>query len=271
MGESSYSILIGNGDGTFQAPVTTEMALNTSPGSISTADFNGDGILDLAMLSFGSFPLPGSGNPMILLGNGDGTFKSPQSFSFGESALVVGDFNGDGLPDLAGPAVLLNTSATVTPSSFTLSASPASLTLASGKQGTVTVTVTPQKGFSGPVSFACSGLPAGTNCVFNPSTVTPAGTAATTMLTITAQTASSTPSGNSDPFAPKLIPALVLAMLGVRRWRRRLAFLLPIGLAALTLLSSCGGSGAHMGGSTVTVTATSGSIQQTATISLTVN
>jgi hypothetical protein len=261
-GQSSYSILLGNGDGTFQMPVTTELAVNTTPTSIQTADFNGDGVLDLAVL--------GSGNPMILLGKGDGTFQTPQSFAFGESALVVGDFNGDGLPDLAGPAVLLNTSATLPPSSFTLSASPSSLTLASGGQGTVTVTVTPKNGFSSAVSFTCSGLPAGASCTFNPTSVTPSGSGATTTMTITGLT--SMARSRPAPLFPKLIPALVLGILWPRRGSRRFVLLLATGLAALTFLSACGGSTSHHpGSSTVTVTATSGSIQQTTTISLTVN
>jgi len=44
---------------------------------------------------------------------------------------------------------------------FTLGASPASLTVDSGDQGTVTLTVTPENGFDSPVSLACSGLPSG--------------------------------------------------------------------------------------------------------------
>jgi hypothetical protein len=262
-GQSSYSILLGNGDGTFQNPVTTELAVDSTPTSIQTADFNGDGIADLAMI--------GAGNPMIFLGKGDGTFQAPQSFPFAESALAVGDFNGDGLPDLAGPAVLLNVTPGVMARSFTVGASPSSVTLASGKQGTVMVTVTPQAGFSRAVSFACSGLPAGASCAFNPMTVTPSAGAASTTLTITAQTQTAMLRGRPVPLFPKLIAVLVLGIVWPRRWRRRLGVWMAIGLATLTFLSACGGSGSHPGSSTVTVTATSGSIHQSVTISLTVN
>jgi hypothetical protein len=271
-GVSSYFVFLGNGDGTFQSPVGSALAVNTNPASIRTADFNGDGIPDLAMLAVGN-PLNSTvGAPMILIGNGDGTFQAPVTFPFSESALVVGDFNGDGLPDLAGPAVLLNNGASVGASSFTVSTSPSSLTLAAGKQGTVTVTVTPKSGFSGQISFACSGLPAGASCVFNPSTVMSSGAAASTTLTITAQTGMAMLPGNSEPLFPKLIPVLVLSILWPRRWRRRFVVLLAISLAGLSFLSACGGSGTHQpGASTVTVTATSGSIHQTVAISLTVN
>ncbi len=264
----SYSILLGNGDGTFQNPITYFLPGTSVGTSIQTADFNGDGKLDLAMLGAGA---------MIFLGNGDGTFQAPQSFPFAESTQeesdqVVGDFNGDGLLDLAGPAVFLNTSASVVASSFTVTVSPSSLTLASGKQGTVMVTVTPKGGLGTAVSFACSGLPAGASCTFNPMSVTPSGAAASTTLTITAQTLTSMLPSRSAPLFPKLIPVLVLSILWPRKWRRRFMLLLVIGLAGLSFLSACGGSGSHhSGSSTVTVTATSGSIKQSVTISLSVN
>jgi hypothetical protein len=207
---------------------------------------------------------------MIVLGKGDGTFQAPQSFTFSESALVVGDFNGDGLPDLAGPAVLLNATPGAVARSFTVGASPSTLTLASGQQGTVTVTVTPQAGFSRAVSFACSGLPAGATCTFNPMTVTPSASAVSTTLTIAAAPMAML-RGRPVPLFPKLIPAVVLGILWPRRWRRRFGVLLAIGLVGLTFLSACGGTSSHSGGSAVTVTATSGSIHQTLTISLTVN
>jgi hypothetical protein len=78
--------------------------------------------------------------------------------------------------------------------------------------------------------------------------------------------------GRPVSFFPRLIPALVLGFLWPRKWRRRLVVLLATGIAALTFLSACGGSASHHTvSSTVTVTATSGSIQQTVTVALTVN
>src|SRR5216683_839955 len=83
---------------------------------------------------------------------------------------------------------------TVTPPpSFTLSASPSSLSMTQGASGASTITVTPQNGFNGNVSLSASGLPSGVTASFNPSTTTSAstltltasGTAATGTVTVT--------------------------------------------------------------------------------------
>jgi len=61
-----------------------------------TADFNGDGILDIAGLGT-------SNNVIVQLGNGDGTFQAPQTYSVGSGPInmIAADFNGDGKLDLA--------------------------------------------------------------------------------------------------------------------------------------------------------------------------
>jgi hypothetical protein len=90
------SVMFGNGDGTFKKPVTSTRPQGAL-GSAVVADFNGDGILDMAAVSFPTNTV------QVFLGNGDGTFPAPLSFAvdIGPTGLAVGDFNGDGFPDLA--------------------------------------------------------------------------------------------------------------------------------------------------------------------------
>jgi hypothetical protein len=96
---AGVSILLGKGDGSFQLADT--YSVGTAPTVfVAVGDFNGDGRLDLAVGS----RLPADvGNVSIALGNGDGTFYAAPSYStgYGPWSVAVGDFNGDGIPDLA--------------------------------------------------------------------------------------------------------------------------------------------------------------------------
>ncbi len=90
-------IFLGNGDGTFQPSIGSIV-----PGfSVNTfvADFNRDGILDVASVEF--YPMQVS----VAFGNGDGTFGTYSNYpivynDFSASFISGGDFNGDGAPDL---------------------------------------------------------------------------------------------------------------------------------------------------------------------------
>ena len=94
---TSISILLGNGDGTFQSPV--QYTTGSWPYSIAVADFNGDGKLDLVVAN----NEPTSDSVSILLGNGDGTFRTHVDYSTGVApeSVSIGDFNGDGKLDVA--------------------------------------------------------------------------------------------------------------------------------------------------------------------------
>ena len=93
----SLSILLGNGDGTFQAPTT--VATGNLPSSIAVADFNNDGISDLAVVNQGDNTIG------IYLGKGDGTFSTPTLIATGAkpTSIVAAAFDSssNALIDLA--------------------------------------------------------------------------------------------------------------------------------------------------------------------------
>ncbi|MEH2264286.1 FG-GAP-like repeat-containing protein [Nostoc sp.] len=116
---NDVSVLLGNGTGGFGT--ATNFSVGTTPFSVTVGDFNGDGKLDLAAANVNSY------NVSVLLGNGTGSFGTATNFSVSTTpttptSVTVGDFNGDGLLDLAAAnidsnniSVLLNNhSATLT-------------------------------------------------------------------------------------------------------------------------------------------------------------
>jgi hypothetical protein len=99
----TVSLLYGHGDGTFAAPVTIQLPAAGSHNSyiaLVEADFDVNNTQDLAALD-------SSGNLTLLFNNGKGGFTQQQvkldtpPSGFTDADLVVGDFNGDGRPDLA--------------------------------------------------------------------------------------------------------------------------------------------------------------------------
>jgi hypothetical protein len=92
---AAVEILNGNGDGTFQGPVSYAFA--SGGPLLVVGDFNNDHKLDIVAVA------GGHGNPSLLLGNGDGTFQAAQKIASGPASYgaAAADFNGDGNLDLA--------------------------------------------------------------------------------------------------------------------------------------------------------------------------
>jgi hypothetical protein len=100
---SDFAVIMndGLGDGAFLAPV--DYPVSSAATVVAAADVNGDGVMDLVL------PGPSCGCVAVFLGNpgssgkGDGTFGPENDFPIGTgpSHVVIGDVNGDGIPDLA--------------------------------------------------------------------------------------------------------------------------------------------------------------------------
>jgi hypothetical protein len=96
---NAVTVLLGDGAGGFTPASGSPFATGTSPASVAVGDFNGDGKPDLAIAN------SMDGTVTVLSGTGAGGFTpasgSPFATGISPASVVVGDFNGDGKPDLA--------------------------------------------------------------------------------------------------------------------------------------------------------------------------
>ena len=92
---SAISVLLSRGDGQFTLSATLPDSVSGFPTAVITADFNGDGIPDLAASS-----APFAATLLVFLGNGDGTFVQTFIESTSTFGVAAGDFTGDGRQDL---------------------------------------------------------------------------------------------------------------------------------------------------------------------------
>jgi len=96
--QGAVQVLLGNGDGTF--PNSAEYPFAFPAANITAGDFNGDGVPDLAVCG----QADGKGYIALLAGKGDGSFQQPEVRSYTSTSLcniLAGDFNNDGIEDLA--------------------------------------------------------------------------------------------------------------------------------------------------------------------------
>jgi hypothetical protein len=171
---------------------------------------------------------------------------------------------------------------------FTLSGTPATLSVSAGSTGTATLNLAANATFSGAVTLSCSGMPSNGSCSTNPGsvTLTAGGSSMATLVVSTAGTVAQLERPKDPWGAPAAASsALLLGVFFVSRKRFRMLSVLGIGLIVLfgMTLTGCNGSGnngssvptAKPGTYTVTVTATPASgtaaSAQSIQVSVTVN
>jgi hypothetical protein len=196
---------------------------------------------------------------------------TPASAASLTATLSVAD-NATGAPQ----TVTLNGTGSPAPT-FTISSPTGPQTIPAGGSAMYTITVTPQNGaFNNAVTFAVSGLPTGATGTFQPASVTPGSSPANSTLTIQTGTLQTAALKVGWPLAAPALAALGLFFIPGKRRRRwiTMAVLLLASFGAVTAMTGCGGGFAipmaPAQTNTVTVTGTSGAVQQTTTVQLTV-
>jgi sugar lactone lactonase YvrE len=231
--------------------------------------------LTLTATTTSGFPIMySSSTPSVCTVSGSvATFASVTSAS---TCTITASQPGDNLYFAA--AFPVTVSFTVNPAGQTpamnLSVSLPSLTIEPGTVGLTQISVTSQNNFTGSVAFACGGLPTGYSCSFNPNPINVAeGGTTTTTLTVTPASTTAMIHRNSMPLFPATLAA-ALCFLGFKKRNRLQRFLmLAVLFTGLGLISACGGTSSSSTTkpvtSTITITATSGSMQVSSTMSIT--
>jgi large repetitive protein len=163
--------------------------------------------------------------------------------------------------------------------SFTTSGPAQSATVFPGQSAEFTFALDPKGSFGDTIAFSASGLPTGATATFSPASLTPGSTANTVVMTVQTAplSASAQPASLWSTKSPLLL-GLLLPLFGIRRLRHprnrsTLMLAAAVSLAIALAVAGCGGSGFFTQPPKtypITVTATSGSLQHSVTVNLTV-
>jgi uncharacterized protein (TIGR03118 family) len=271
-GSLGGSLLVGNfGDGVINAYDPTTFALKGQVTNSSGQPVTNSGLWEIV---FGA----GTSTGTTAANAGD---PNTLYFAAGINSGQGGLFGSVGVAQPAGSA------------DFTFTSSSQSITVTNGQTGNLSLNFAAVNGFSGTVTLSCSGLPSGDACTFNPPSVTVSGTTPTTVSLAIATKAATPPSPPPSPYVAErtsgrfilagLIPLGLIGFAGIRRRSALLRGLLMalICIATLGTLAGCSSNSNSAAPtnqsppapatSQVTVTATSGAISHTVSVSLTTN
>lgn len=102
--DATATVLLGKGDGTFAQAASSPITVGQYPYAVAIGDLDQNGKADIAVVNE-NYTSGDPGSVSVLLGNGDGTFVqaqgSPITVGRSPQAVAIGDFNADGIPDLA--------------------------------------------------------------------------------------------------------------------------------------------------------------------------
>jgi len=266
------------------ATVTASFALTANPAAV-TVPAGGSGTVTISTTVSGGFDsditLVPSGQPTsVIIAFQPASISGAGSSSMGievaaGAAPGVYPITVTGTSGGIAETTQVNLTITSAPD-FTISLNPPTITVKAGQSGTTTVIETATGNFNGNVVYTCSGLPAGAACAFVVDTVPTNPTQAYTTLTVTTAPTTSALRRSGGVLMPVASLAALFCCIGWKRRRRlQMILLLLLSAAGLGMLSGCivvytphGGGGGPI---PVIVTGTSGSLQHSATLSLTVN
>ncbi|MGA8034840.1 MAG: Ig-like domain repeat protein [Candidatus Acidiferrales bacterium] len=258
-----------SGDSTFATSTSNAVSVTVSaPPKLGTATaltVSATQINSGASVTFTAKVLPqsGQGTP-----TGTATFLDGQT-QIGSSALTTGSaqfstsslsssthrisasYSGDSNYSASTSSIATITVSAAPQADYTLTSST-SLTVDAGKSAALALTVTPQNGFKSTLNFACSNLPSGASCNFNPQSLTPSGAAVSTAMTINvpsgaaaqAQHTAAAPPQTRTLFALAVFVSIaIFGFVAGQGHRHRVAPLLAgsVALAAILVAVGCAG------------------------------